>query len=139
MEDKKEVKYNNCYLSTNTEYSLEELTKECENNFNQYYSSSEADRIKKGFKLTRYTIEASEEDGYYGDYSASFIQQIYRTETDQEYSDRISKNEKEMQKRERERLMREAVAFTKKKELEKLQKDPEYKKFLELKQKFNQK
>lgn len=136
MEQKKEIKFVDSNLQTNHEYSLEELIEECKAKFIQLKKDFKISCEKDGFELTRYTLESSTEGDYYGGDYAKFAMIIYRTETDKEFAARISHNKKEAERRELQRKAAEAKELTKRLEEEKLMKDPDYLKLLELKKKF---
>ena len=136
MEQKKEIRFVEDHLTTSYEYSIEELTARCIDIFDGLKEKYKLFCEKEGCEFTRYTIESTAEGGYYGDYSAEFKLITYRTETDKEFTARISHNKKEAERREIQRKAAEAKELTKKLEKEELMKDPEYLKLLELQKKF---
>ena len=133
---KKEVLFYNRDLDTNTEYSLEELTKLCKDYWKDSLELHKEDMKRQGYTVNRYTIQALYESGYYNDGYTQFRINYYRSETDKEYSIRLEREQKYKEKADLDKKAAEARAFTKKKEQEKLMKDPEYLKLLELKEKF---
>lgn len=132
-----EVFYLDYRLSTNHEYTLEELNKQCNDYWILIQEQHKSVMQKEGYQLTRFTLEVVHESGYYNDDgSAEFNMKIYRTEKDKEYEQRLSTIKKERERRKIEKLAKEAKEFTKRIEHEKRMKDPEYIKLLELQKKF---
>lgn len=115
---KKEVFLTSVRLDTGP-FTLEELIEEVKNTYKE-----QQEFYKDTNPLTSYTLEVETENDY-GDTYARFNMLLYTMETDEQFKKRIETEEKfktlEKQKKERQKA---------------LDADPEYQKFLELKNKF---
>lgn len=116
-------------LYDNGPYTLEKFTTLC----NEKFAAAKKNWQIATSIIESFTIEAKLESDYGSDYSyINLVLHIYRTETDEEELLRLQETEK------RKKYAAEAKkkVLIKKKVKDALEKDPEYKKFQELKKKY---
>ncbi len=135
---KKEIFFQERYLDTDKEYTIDELQKEAINSIDSFSSYL---HLPFTLELSTWKVKAYTEYGEYGDPDrAEFRLMFYRWEDEKEYKERLLKEDKQDKLNKENAKKSQEIAKKKAKEAklkqEALEADPDYQKYLELQNKF---